>query len=338
MTYTTRVRVLVLGLLFVCILPFGIARADDAATSTPVVASSTPVVTEQFGTVRLTVRDGDIVATSTMVGIPLDATSTLIAPTGTTTPVLTSAQSVLAVLVRLAASSSEFTISDLQYYPSFGSFYLNCLTIPSSPSGTSPSSPSGQATSTPLCGQWQYSVNNFTPAVGMDSYTLKDGDTVFVYFGYPRKVTLESASVASGTPFTATAVSYDPATDTYSPASCLVVGVTQADPANPYTPTVIATSTSDAAGHATFTLTAAGDYFVGLEADYYTPATSLSVSDTSVSVPPPTQSPTTGGGGGSPATTPASRALAYLLSQQKPDGSITRMFIDDWAAVGWMAF
>ena len=323
MLYTTLVRVLLFSLLVCLCVPGAPARADDAATSTPAVATTTEA-SPSFETIQLTVRAGDSIATSSLVTLPLSATSTTLTPTGTTTPIVTSATSVLAALESLAASSTEFSITDLQYYASYGAFYLNCLSIPS-------------ASSTPLCGQWQYSVNNVTPSVSMDSYPLRDHDTVFVYFGYPRMVALAAPSTTTGTPFIATAQSYDPATNTYAPASGLVVGITQPDPANPWSPIIIATSTSDEAGHASFTINTPGDYAVGLAADYYTPATALSVVDAPTSTPPssPTPAPVGGGGGGSynPPQGTIPGALAYLLSQQKKDGSFTGTFIDDWVAL-----
>ena len=310
MIYTTPVRVLLFGL-FLFILAPSSALADT--------------------TVELTVRAGDTVATSSVVTIPADATSTVIVPS-VGSPQVVSATSVLAALEMLAASSTEFSITDLQYYASYGAFYLNCLSIPSSSSGQALT-----ASSTPLCGEWQYAVNGVTPSIGMDSYQLHDHDTVFIYFGYPRQVVLGTTSSITNTPFAVTAEAYDPATNTYTPAPGLVVGVTQPDPANPWSPTIIATSTSDAAGQASFTLPTAGDYSVGLAADYYTPATTFTVTDAPTSTPtstPPAPTPTPTSGGGSPAPQPgAASALTYLLSQQKSDGSFTGTFVDDWAAL-----
>ena len=342
MTYTTPVRVLLLSFLVFLCVPFSLLHADDTASSTsdvvatsttPVDASSTPSAPTPppQETIQLTVRAGDTVATSSLVTMVLTATSTNITPSGTTTPITTSATSVLAALELLAASSTEFSITDLQYYASYGAFYLNCLSIPSSSSGQAP------ASSTPLCGQWQYSVNGVTPSVGMDSYQLHDHDTVFIYFGYPRQVVLDTTPIITHTPFTVTAESYVPATNSHVPAPGLVVGVTQPNPADPFSPIIIATTTSDASGQATFTLSTSSDYAVGLAADYYTPATSFTVTDAPTSTStstPPTSAPTPTGGGGSPAPQPgAASALTYLLSQQKPDGSFTGTFIDDWVAL-----
>ncbi len=354
MTYTTSVRVLLFGfLLFLCV-PSSFAHADDAASSTPdVVATSTtdvsiatstcvsaasdvslsetspcsPAVGESdtslaapttpTETVQITIRAGDTIATSSLIALSPNATTTSITPTGTTTPITSSAKSVLAALELLAASSTDFTISDLQYYASYGAFYLNCLSVPA-------------ASSTPLCSKWQYSVNGTTPSVGMDSYQLSDHDIVFIYFGYPRQVVLDTSSVTTNAPFTVTAESYDPATNTYTPAPGLVVGITQPDPANPWSPMVIATSTSASSGQATFTVSQPGTYAAGLAEDYYTPATSFSVTDAATSTPPTIVG---GGGGGSPTPQPGDTALAYLLSQQRANGSFTGTFIDDWVAL-----
>ena len=300
------VRVLLFTFLLLT-LPFSFACADSVT-----------------GTVRLTIRDGDLVATSSEVAIPLEASTTEITPTGGT-PIAASAQSVLAALETLAKKSSEFSITDLQYYPSYSEFFLNCLLVPA-------------ASPTPLCGQWQYMVGGVAPAVGMDNYTLHDGDSVFIYFGYPRKVVVDPEATA-GVPFTTTAESYDPATNTYSPAAGLVVGITQPNPADPWSPLVVATSTSDASGQATFTLASPGDYSAGLEVDYYTPATPFSVVAPVAPEPPADTSSSGGGGGGGGGVAPTtsifntSTATNFLLAGQQSDGSFGSAMVSDWVVI-----
>ena len=78
------------------------------------------------------------------------------------------ARSVLKVLNNADASSSDFNISSLIYYSSFGAFYLKCIDV------------SGAGD---LCDGWQYNVNGDSPDPGMDQSILSGGETVTVFFG-----------------------------------------------------------------------------------------------------------------------------------------------------------
>jgi hypothetical protein len=83
----------------------------------------------------------------------------------------TNADSVLSIVNTADTSSGEFTISNLIYYNMFGAFYLKCINI----SGSD------------LCDNWQYKVNDESPAVGMDSKILSGGENVVLYFGDENK-------------------------------------------------------------------------------------------------------------------------------------------------------
>lgn len=77
------------------------------------------------------------------------------------------AHSVLKVLSDADAMSSEFNISSLIYYDSFGAFYLKCIEVGGDD----------------LCDNWQYDVNGDSPSSGMDQSILSGGETVNVFFG-----------------------------------------------------------------------------------------------------------------------------------------------------------
>lgn len=295
------------------------ATSSAPATATIVIDAPAPVV--PTGTIHIAMRDGATVATSTTLVVPLAGTTSIATTAGDTHEV--PADSALAALVALDASSTEFDITDLQYNAGFASFYLRCIVVPA-------------ATSTPDCDNWQYTVNGTGPAVGMDKYQLHDGDTVYMYFGYPRIVQLSATSTAAGTPVTATAKQYDPSSGSYVPVTLpYTVGATQPDPANPWSPVEVATSTVDGSGQAIFTLNATGTYDVGIREDYYFPTTPLVVTDaTSTGSSSGSGSGTFSGGSDPYARTNFSvpDALVYLASKQNADGSFGSDFTTDWAA------
>ena len=283
-----------------------IASVAQDATST---ATSTPDA-PKTGHATITVRDGSVLAWTGTVSFPIGTSTVQVTPTDSTTSVPVLKQSLLATLLRVEKGESDFTISDLEYFPSYGEFFINCVSVPA-------------ASSTPDCGNWQYEVDGGYPYSSVDQYQLQDGDQVFLYFGNQQQVDLASSMVEAGESFVATAESYVPATNTFVPLPDQVIGVTQPNPNNPYSPTEIATSTSDQNGNATFIINTPGSYGVGLQADGYFPLTPLTVSST------------TGGGGGGPGpgdgNIPA--AFAFLTSHQNGDGSFANPIITDWSAL-----
>lgn len=284
---------------------------EGATSSSPATVTITvgapPLPT---GTVQIVVRSGSIVATSSLVSFPLVGTTTVTTTLGTSHEV--AASSTLAVLAALDVLASEFALTDLQYNTLFGSFYLRCITV--------------AATTTSDCDNWQYTVNGMGPAVGMDKQVLHNGDVVYVYFGYPRIVELSAVTAPAGTAVTATAKQYDPVNGVYTPTPGYTLGATQPNPADPWNPLEIATSTVNSSGQAIFTLTATGTYAIGIKEDYYFPTVDLTITS-------PVTPPSGGGGGGSTPPFDVARALGFLALQQKPDGSFSSPAITDWAAI-----
>ena len=302
-----------------------------AATSTnDSTASSTPS-TPQTGTATITVRDGSVIAWHGTVSFPIGTSTTAVTPTNSSSTVAVSNQSLLGVLLNAESTETGFTISNLAYYPSFGEFLINCVSVPA-------------ANPTPDCYDWQYEVNGNYPFSGIDQYQLHDGDQAYLYFGNPRQVVVSTSTVPTGTSFVATAESYDPATGTYASTTGYTIGVTQPDPNNPWSPTEIATSTTDENGNATFTLTTAGSYGVGLQEDYYsnltpvtvtTPATSTASSTDNSGDSTTNSGGSSGGGGGSsnPVTANTAAAFSFLTSHQNADGSFNGSEVTDWSAL-----
>ncbi len=287
--------------------------ADDV---TPEIATST---------VTITIRSGSTTAFTGVIEIAASTTPPVdIAPTNSSSTVSVPADSLLATLVALDATTTDFDITDLAYFSSFNSFLINCISVP--------------LTSSTDCYNWTYAVNGSFPQVGVDDQILHDGDVVYLFFGPPQQTVLSTSTAIVGEQFTATAQSYDLASGTYvgTPGLTLGVGIPNPD----FSFTEFATSTSDTNGQAIFTMNATGTFAVGIQEDFYFPSASITIVDAPATTTPETPAPTpsSGGGGGIShilLNTPS--ALAYLASKQKPDGSFDSLFLTDWAALAFAA-
>ncbi|MEK7155804.1 MAG: hypothetical protein AAB734_02895, partial [Patescibacteria group bacterium] len=292
---------------FLTIVPASIILAED------VPPESMDEAPER--TVSLTLRDGETLVFTGNVSLPDSDTATTSITASDDTAAEALAASALAALIIADAASPDFSISNLQYFSSYGSFYTKCITH-----------------IVEKCDNWQYVVGDVYPSIGMDQFLLHDGDTLFVYFGSPRRTTLSAHAVLVGEPVTATAEKYVPASDTYTPVLGITIGVTQTNPDDPYTPLILATSTTDAAGAAIFTLSATGTYAIGIAEDYYYPSIALTVETPAADVeekPAPEELPEqpqqSNGGSGSSATSHVevdiTAALLFLAANQNADGS-----------------
>lgn len=241
---------------------------------------------------------------------------------GTTSPITASARSVISVLRDIAASDpSLFSISHTGFSdfgtPYAGGLYIKCASV------------SG-ATVNPSCDNWQYQVNNVSPAVGVGITTVADTDSIVLYFGPSRRITPSSASVAVGTPFTVTAESYVSSSDSWTPAVGFTMRILQGDPFG--SPTIISSATTGADGTAAFTINTAGSYTAGLAEDFYFPNAAITASSGAA------PAPSGGGGGGSvslhaPFDVPL--ALTFLEQAQHADGSFDSLLLSDWAAIAF---
>lgn len=303
--------------------PFSVSASKENFLSSDVLN-----ITPRQASANITIRNGTTVVFSGAVALPAsNAAAVDILPTNASSTVAVPARSLLSVLKTLDAAQSEFAISDLQYYSSLNSFFINCLTVSSE--------------ADPLCGSWQYNLNGVNPSFGVDQALLKNGDVVFLYFGSPRQVSLSAATATTGISFTATAQKYEPENNVYVATTGVTVGVTQPNPNDPWNPMEIATSTVNADGQAIFTLNTAGTYKIGIKEDYYFPVTTLTVTDPvsspggSVIIPPAS-------GGGSSVTPAAkvdlNKAVDFLTNKQAADGSFGSVLQTDWAAMALASF
>lgn len=178
--------------------------------------------------------------------------------------------SALAALSTADANSGDFSLSNLNYYSDYDSFFINCIDV---------TSPSNHA-----CNNWQYVVNSAYPPMGADKYILSDNDTVYFYFGNARRVVLSTPTAETNAPVTIKTESYNYTDDTWSPLGNMLIGATQPDPNNPYSPTVLSSVRSDGNGVATLSIGTPGVYNVGLDADYYNPTEALTITTPPVPV------------------------------------------------------
>lgn len=232
------------------------------------------------------------------------------------------ANSVLSVINDADTLSSEFSISNIEYYDSYGSFYLKCIT---SSIGNN-------------CDNWQYTVNDAYPGIGMDKKILSGGENIYMYFGPQYKIVLSSNQINTNDSLTATSQEYDYASDSWSVRTGITIGLTQTNLDDPWSPTEIQTSPADANGQAIFSSIAVGNYSIGIKEDFYFPTENLTVEEA------PQQS-SSGGGGGSKREIDGSnpgkaekkfdveKALEFLASEQKENGSWGEDIYTDWVAI-----
>lgn len=297
--------------------------ATDTSGNTSTTTSNVTVTAESA---QIAIRDGNVLVGPFTVLLPSpNATPVSITPTGSTTSYAIPARSVLSQLTSLDAATSSFAITDLQYFSSFNSFLVNCISVPS-------------ASDTPHCFNWTYAVNGSFPFFGMDAYILQNGDTSYIFFGSQLQVSTDKSAVSTGESFIVTAQKYEPSSGTYVPSSGEVAGAVQFD--SNFNATEFATSTTDSNGRATLSVGSAGAYQVGTRGSGYFPNTSITVS---APVQNPASANSGGGGGGSgsyPVTHTSfnvSSALLYLVSKQHLDGSFDSSLLSDWAALAFSA-
>ena len=234
--------------------------------------------------------------------------------TGEPVDVTISADTVLGILSAIDETDDGFSISiPLIYYSSFvpPSLYVKCIEVDG----------------TDACDNWQYVVNGDYPTVGMDLTTLADGDVVFVYFGPSRRVVLSLSSVVVGGSFEATAQDYQYEDNTWDSLTGVTIGVTQPDPDNPWSPIEIALQAVNEEGVATFKISNAGSYNVGIQEDYYFPTVALTIQAQ--------------GGGVAPShdTLNINKAIDFLSLYQQENGSVLdSALLSDWTALAFGAY
>ncbi len=224
-------------------------------------------------------------------------------------------QSVLGLLYLLDQADDQFLLSNIQFFSSFNSLYLKCLTILS-----------GEV----LCDNWQYVVNGVTPWSGIDTTILTGGETVGLYFGYSHRIELGTTSIHEGGAIGISTQKYDYLYDSWNPLTGVTVGATVPNPNDPWNPIVVVSEMVDENGIATLILNDADVYIIGIIEDYYFPSYTVTVENTPVVF--------SGGGGGVHIVPPTqfniSSALSYLEDVQDIEGSFgDALLYTDWVAI-----
>lgn len=220
-------------------------------------------------------------------------------------------QSILGFLYLLGQNSATFSLSNLEYYDAYNSFYLKCIT----PNNTEE-----------LCNNWQYVINGFTPFSSMDSVILEGGESVGIYFGSPHQVVLDKTTLDTGDVLTTQAMKYNYIDNTWYKLIGVTIGATIINPDDPYNPTVVDSHIVDEEGIAIFTFKDIGDYNIGISEDYYFPTYSVKVSQ-----------PVSHTSGGSilveKKTFDVAKALGFIENLQNTDGSFGADMYTDWAGI-----
>jgi len=197
--------------------------------------------------INLTIRDGDIKILEETIPLPPAGTISLSDSGGTLHDIDT--DNVLGFLGSIDQTNDKFEISEIT---DFGfSLYLKCITY----SGIE------------KCDNWQYTVDDSYPDVGMDKTILSGGENVYVYFGPQNRVILSSGNITTDDTLTVTAQKYDYTNNTWLVRTEVTVGLTQPNPDNPFSPIEIMTSPVDGSGQATFSSISADSYSVGVKED-----------------------------------------------------------------------
>lgn len=256
------------------------------------------------------IRNGAEVVYSGNIALPAEGNIEILDNTGALHSV--NARSVLGVLHALDQIEDSFTLSNLQYYDSFSSFYLKCLNV----------NPAGE-----VCDNWQYVVGGISPWTSIDATILSGGENIGLYFGSPYKVDLDTNATTTSGSILAHAKSYNYLDDTWVPRTGVSVGITQVNPNDPWNPNVVSTTPVDGGGSATLSFNSPGVYNVGISEDYYFPSYSVSVAE-------PVSS---GGSNSAPVAVAFSKdnAVAFLNANKKSNGSFGASLYTDWGAVAF---
>src|SRR3990167_1021318 len=201
-------------------------------------------------------------------------TATLTEQTTTTTPTTTVTDNqnknydvvdntVLGMIFNADSATTTFAVTDLAYYSSFDSFLINCIAV----------------ADTSSCYNWQYTVNDVYPYMGIDDYILKNNDDVYLYFGNQTRFNLATSTITTAEPLAITTEKYDYRNNQWTPRPNVTVGATKPDPNNPWSPIVVTSTLTNEFGLANLYISVTGTYNVGISEDYYYPTQAVTVLD-----------------------------------------------------------
>lgn len=280
--------------------------------SQPTIEVSEEVVQDPIPTVNFIIRNGEDLIWNGEVDLPDEGSVSISDVNNNTHDV--NARSVLAIFKNIDEENEDFEITDLQYYDSFSSFYLRCIT---------------PLDGDELCDNWQYAVGSTTPFTSIDTTELSGGETIGIYFGYPHQVVFSTTSLNTGESLLATTQKYNYENNIWNVLTGVSVGVTLPDPENPWSPIVVSAHEVDESGVVSITFDEATTYYLGIVEDFYFPSYTIVVSN-----------PSSGGGGGSDDTSfDIPIAIAYLKNLQNENGSFENSTLySDWVAIAYGSY
>ncbi len=310
------------------------SSTPDINTSTPEMELSTSTPAVSLPTSTLTLRYEDqIIWTGS-----LELTSTLYHDAINNLDYQLTTNTVFSALVLADQQSDVFTISDAQYNSGFDSFYLACINI----SPTSTQNP---------CYNWNYVVNNNYPSIGMDKYSLTGGESIYVYFSTPWKISASTTTFPLDTTTTLQTWRYqfDNLSQPWVSDENNLVDISVPNPSSTgwwdQTITVTTTQTS-ASGTVDFKFSATGTYYakiISLDWTKWSNPITLTVLENSSSTDSGTP-PQNGGGSGPAAAVSTSeinnavqKILNFLKSKQLDSGAIVDLSTSDWSAMSFGA-
>ncbi len=215
---------------------------NDYYPGVTITVTGTPAPTPEENSIRLIVRHENRFVYDGIVTITPTTTITFHPSTDTVTTTATlTTSTVLGALSTADDASESFSLSDLSFFPSFNSYYVRCLTFVT---GTA-------------CDNWNYVVNGQYATIGMDSFHLEGGETVYVYFDNPWQITASTSTpvVGATTTFTTWRYQYDNLEEpwTADPNDLVEISIPHPNPPFPWETTLAVTTTlSDTTGVASY--------------------------------------------------------------------------------------
>lgn len=248
----------------------------------------------------------------------------------------TTSTNVLTALLAADATSTDFFVSDLQYYDAYKSFYVNCVET--------------TATTTPLCANWNYAVNNIYPSVGMNQYALTGNENIYVYFDNPWKITASTSTFPLGTTTTLQTwrYNYDNLENEWTAdANNLIdISITNPNPTGWWDNTItIAATTTNNTGAVDYLFSTTGTFYAKITSPDWTKwsnpitLTVFDLQSTSTPTAPPTDNGSGGGGNYTPtySNIDTEKAIQYLTAKQQ-NGDFASALYTDWAAMAFGAY
>jgi len=291
-----------------------------SSNSTPTLTDITILIPDDEDTVSLLIRNGADVLFEGQVILPEPGSITVADLEGDIHSI--PSNSVLALLLQAEEEAFSFDVTKLNYYDSFGAFYLKCI----------------QVEADELCENWQYVVNNVSPWTGIDQTIVSPGDTIGIYFGNPYQVFFSTSTYYTDTAFTATAQKYNYQENIWNARTGVTLGVTVSDPNNPWTPIEVMTSAVNSSGEALFTIATSGEYMIGVQEDYYYPSYAITVSSSTSTTTATSTDSSTGGGGSNKKTFDIPAAISFIKNLQASNGSYGGAELySDWVAIAFGA-